>query len=751
MEQIQPILKARYQIKCILLAFGLSASLGLNAQEKTVKADTLQKDSIKIRQLEEVVIRNTRKMIERKVDRTVVNLAGQHTLNGVDAFELLERLPGVRLSNDGGINLLGKGATVYIDGKPTYLSGNDLMAYLRTLSATQLSKIELMPNPPAKYDAAGSGGIINIFTKKDAAPGYSAGLNLNGGSGQYRKVNGSANFNYRTGKINFFLNAGAGTPKDFNQFNGTRVFTNNQQQTQSVLEQQSRSEYTRDHNNLKLGTDYYVSKRTTFGLIVNLNHNRFREHGLNTNQMYSPVYELDSSVRVLSQTNNVFESAALNLNMTHQFDSLGTELSFDIDRSHFDLSGEQLFSNNAFSPSGALLSNFSIRGDLPRQIDIYAAKTDFSKSFHGYQFGAGVKFSKVKTDNIAAYFFDRGAGEQPDHNRSNTFLYAEEISAAYAELSKEYGKFGIKVGIRAEKTRSQGNQLGNQLMPDSTFKRNYSNLFPTIYLSWKPDAAGKHQFYLNFGRRINRPGYDQLNPFLTTIQRYNQESGNPFLSPDFARTIEFSHSYNDQLNTNIYYSSLTNISSQITTISSDVYIKRPVNSGNISIAGAMLTYNRNVAKWWNMDINLNPERVRLQLNFDGTKVDTAFLAYSVNWFNKLTLNKSLTAEIVLNYGGPSFSGQEATKGMAALRAGLRQSLMNGNMTIGLNGSDLFYSAISSGNLVNVKNSASNYRRSKDSRSVMLSLSYRMSRNAKSNKRLRDRNGVRDEQKRVGEL
>jgi hypothetical protein len=171
----------------------------------------------------------------------------------------------------------------------------------------------------------------------------------------------------------------------------------------------------------------------------------------------------------------------------------------------------------------------------------------------------------------------------------------------------------------------------------------------------------------------------------------------------------------------------------------------------MSIAGAMLTYNRNVAKWWNMDINLNPERVRLQLNFDGTKVDTAFLAYSVNWFNKLTLNKSLTAEIVLNYGGPSFSGQEATKGMAALRAGLRQSLMNGNMTIGLSGSDLFYSAISSGNLVNVRNSTSNYRRSKDSRSVMLSLSYRMSRNAKSNKRLRDRNGVRDEQKRVGEL
>jgi hypothetical protein len=751
MEQIQPILKARYLIKCILLVFTLSASLMLNAQEKKVKTDTAKTDSVKIRQLDDVVIRNTRKMIERKVDRTVVNLSGQSTLNGVDAFELLERLPGVRLSNDGGINLLGKGATVYVDGKPTYLSGNDLMAYLRTLSVTQLSKIELMPNPPAKYDAAGSGGIINIFTKKDGAPGYNAGLNLNGGSGQYRKINGSANFNYRTGKINFFLNAGAGAPKDFNEFNGTRVFINDQQQTQSILEQQSRSEYTRDNNSLKLGADYYASKNTTFGLIVNLNRNQVREDGLNTNQMYAPTHQLDSSVTVLSQTNNIFKSAAINLNMTHQFDSLGTELSVDVDRSHFDLSGEQLFSNNALSPSGTLLSNFSIRGDLPRQIDIYAAKTDFSKSFHGYQFGAGVKFSKVKTDNIAAYFFDRGAGEQPDYNRSNTFLYSEEISAAYAELSKEYGKFGLKVGLRAEKTRSEGNQLGNQIIPDSTFKRNYSNLFPTVYLSWKPGTSGKHQFYLNFGRRINRPGYDKLNPFLTTVQRYNQESGNPFLSPDFARTIEFSHSYNDQLNTNLYYSKLTNISSQITTVSNDIYIKRPVNSGNISIAGAMITYNRNITKWWNTDVNLNPERVSLQLNFDGIKVDTAFLSYSINWFNKLTLSKSLTGEIVLNYGGPSFSGQESTKGMMALRAGLRKTLMNGNMSIGLSGSDLFYSAISKGNVVNVKNSAASYRRSKDSRSVMLSLSYRISRNAKANKRLRDRNGVRDEQKRVGEL
>jgi hypothetical protein len=736
-------------LKLTLLLVGIFPTM-LIAQQKTA-TDTIKTDSVKIKQLNEVLVKSTKKMIEHKVDRTIVNLAGQVTLQGLDAYELLERMPGVRVTGDGMINLLGKGATIYVDGKPTYLSGNDLAAYLRTLPAAQLAKIELMPNPPAKYDAAGSGGIINIFTKKDRQPGYNAGASLNAGSGQYRKINGSINFNYRVNKLNFFLNAGAGSPKDFEKLTGTRFFTDDQHNILSILEQQSRSEFTRENRNLKLGTDYYVSKRTTFGFIINLNRNQTKEYGLNTNVMYNANYQPDSSVSVLSRTDNVLKSGSINLNMAHQFDSLGTELTVDLDRSHFNAPGNQLFTNNAYSPANAPLSNFTIRGELPRQIDIYSAKTDFSKSFNGFQFGSGLKFSRVKTDNVARYFSDNGAGEQPDYTKSNTFLYTEDITAAYTELGKEYKRFGIKAGLRAERTRSSGHQLGNALMPDSAFNGSYTNLFPTLFLSWKPDSAGKHNLYLNMGRRINRPGYDKLNPFLTTLQRYNRESGNPFLSPDFANTIELSHNYNDQLNTNVYYSILNNITSQVTSAEGDVYVKRPINSGNIAIAGAMITYNRDVTKWWNTDISINPERVTLRLAFDGIKVDTTFYAHSANWFNRLTISKTLTAEVVVNYGGGTFSGQYATKGIAAVRAGVRKQLMNGNMTLGLSGSDLFYTAINRGNIVNVKNSSANYRSSKDSRSVMLSISYRLSRNAKDNKRLRDRNGVRDEQSRVNSL
>jgi hypothetical protein len=739
------------QLSLNLILLPLACCISARSIAQKTTTDTIKTDSVKIKQLNEVLIKSTKKMIEHKVDRTIVNLAGQVTLQGLDAYELLERMPGVRVTGDGAINLLGKGATVYIDGKPTYLSGNDLVAYLRTLPAPQLAKIELMPNPPAKYDAAGSGGIINIFTRKDRLPGYNAGVNLNAGSGQYRKLNGSVNFNYRVDKLNFFLNAGAGAPKDFEKLTGTRRFTDDQHNILSILDQQSRSEFTREDNNIKLGTDYYVNKHTTFGFIVNLNRNQVKEYGLNTNVMYNANYQPDSSVAVLSRTNSQLKNGSVNLNMAHQFDTLGTELTVDLDRSHFNTKGNQLFTNNSYSPASIPLSDFTIRGELPRQIDIYSAKTDFSKSFNGFQFGTGLKFSRVKTDNVARYFADTGAGEQADYIKSNTFLYTEDITAAYTELGKEYKRFGIKAGLRAEKTRSSGHQLGNALMPDSAFNRSYTNLFPTLFLSWRPDSAGKHQLYLNMGRRIGRPGYDKLNPFLTTLQRYNRESGNPFLSPDFTNNIELSHNYNDQLNTNIYYSQLNNITSQVTSAEDDVYVKRPVNSGNIAIAGAMITYNRNVTKWWNTDISINPERVSLSLAFDGLKVDTTFWAHSVNWFNRLTLSKTLTAEVVVNYGGGTFSGQYASKGTAALRAGIRKQLMAGNMTLGLSGTDLLYTAISRGDIVNVRNSSASYRSSKDSRSVTLSISYRISRNAKENKRLRDRSGVRDEQNRVNTL
>ncbi|MES2827171.1 MAG: outer membrane beta-barrel protein [Bacteroidota bacterium] len=737
-------MKNYFLILMLLSSATLHAQVNENARD-SVKKDTITSEKL----LKEVSISTRKKTIERKIDRTVVNVSAFVTAAGTDALDLLGRLPGLRVADDGNINLLGKSATIYVDGKLTYLSGNDLAAYLKSLPTDLLDKIELMPNPPAKYDAAGRGGIINIITKKNRQQGYNAGISLNAGSGVYRKINGSLNMGYRVGKLNLFANSGAGSPKDFENSSVIRRFLNTNEIPSAILKQESQIAYVRSTGNLKLGIDYYLDKKTTIGVIFNSSSNSVKENGDNQNMMLNNAYQLDSTIFSTNSSNNKFHSKLLNLNVVHLFDSLGREISIDLDYGKYYTQVEQVFGNQTFSPIGQQLTSERIRGALPRNINIYSAKADLSVPLkNGIKFNGGLKLSKVHTENIARYYIGQANAEAPDYSRTNNFLYNETIGAGYLEGYKELGRFGIKAGIRAEHTQSIGHQLGNPLAADSSFNKTYLNAFPTLFLSFKPDSNNVNQFYFNYGRRIGRPGYDMLNPFLSLVQRYNQVAGNPFLKPDFTHNFELTHVFKEQLNTVIYYSSLTNISSQVIRPVGDVYFRRPENTGDLHIAGAMITYNKDIFKWWNGDFSINPERIHMNVLLDGNRVDTTFYSSSFNCFNRITISKAISAELVLNWGGRSFSGQNTTNGIAAVRAGIKQQLFKGNGTIGISGSDLFYSAITRGRILNVAGSDATYKSRKDSRSIMFSFSYRFSKNSQGNKNLRDRNGVRDEQSRV---
>lgn len=699
--------------------------------------------------LKEVKITTRKKAIERKIDRTVVNVDGLINVAGTNAFELLGRLPGLRVTEEGTINLMGKGATVYIDGKLTYLSGADLMSYLKTMGTDQLDKVELIPNPPARYDAAGSGGVINILTKKSKQEGFNTGITLNGGKGIYRKVNGSFNFNYRINKLNLFTNVGAGNPKDFQNSSATRSFKNETGSLTSILEQQGEILYNRHNSNVKVGVDYYLNKRTTIGFIFNGLRNRVNEHGGIENLMMNGNRELDSMVNSSHSVNNLFRNGTMNLNMLHQFDSTGTELSMDVDYTHYNSTNNQLFGNNSYNASGQALGLERIRGDLPRTIDIFSARADYSFSLkNNYKLSAGLKSSFIKTDNHANYFSGAAELEQPDYNRTNAFLYRENINALYVEGYREFGKLGVKVGLRTEHTSSKGDQLGNIQKSDSSFVRNYFNAFPSFFLSYKPDSTNQNQFFLSYGKRINRPAYDQLNPFLMVVQKYNQESGNPFLSPEFTNNIQLTHVFKDKLTTNVYYSFMSNTSSPVIKAINDVYIKRPENVGSVIITGLMLSYNQDIFKWWNADFMVNPERVHLQSEFNGITVDTAVVMQSFNWYNRFSLGKTWSAELAFDWGGRNYSNQVTTFGIGGIRAGVKKQLFSGNGSIGVNGSDLFYSAIRKGSIHNVVGSSATFRNRQDTRTVILSFSYRISKNAKNNKRLRDRNGAWDEQNRI---
>jgi hypothetical protein len=711
-----------------------------------------QQDTTAIKQvdtLKEVNIIAKKKYIERKIDRTIVNIDGFITNAGNTTFDILGRLPGLRVTEDGNMNLLGKGVTIYIDGKSTYLSGADLSAYLKSLPADLLDKVELIPNPPARYEAAGSGGIVNIITKKKKQQGFNGGITLNAGEGVYHKINGALNFNYRIKKVNIFSNIGYGTPEDFQQTSSTRRYKDEQDIPYSILEQTSFIKYARKNANLKLGMDYYVNDKTTLGIIFNGIKRSVKERGANENRMYNGAFNLDSIIYSNNNVDNNWKNGAVNLNMVHRFNSNGQELSIDLDYATYKSLSEQLFENNTYNAGKIWASKDDLLGNLPRAINIYSAKADYSLPLkNNIKLDAGLKSSVVKTDNEAKYFTHLNGVSIPDYEKTNTFRYQENINALYLEGYKEFKHLGVKAGIRLEQTNAEGHQLGNITHVDSLFTRHYLNAFPTLFLSYKFDTLNRHQLFLSYGRRINRPAYDQLNPFLSLVQKYNQEVGNPFLSPEFAQTAQLTHVYKEKLTTNLYYSYMNNTVSEVITTTGDVYIKRPQNVGNLTIMGALFSYNLDVTSWWNMDFTYNPERVHLNNIYNGTIVDTSFMAQSFNFYNRLTFKNGWSGEMAFDWGGRTFSGQNTTKGIAATRVGIKKQLFHNMGALGLSVNDIFYGVIRQGSTVNVAQTDAAYRNISDSRVLMLSFSYRVAKNASESKKPRERNGAWDEQSRV---
>jgi outer membrane receptor protein involved in Fe transport len=696
-----------------------------------------------------VTVRGKRSFIERRIDRTVVNVDGAITNLGINTFDVLGKLPGLRLTEEGNISLLGKGVTVYVDGRPTYLSNADLWGYLKSLPADQLDKIELMPNPPARYDAAGTGGIINIITKKNKQQGFNAGLSLNYAQGVYSKPSGSLNINYRVNKVNLFSNIGYGVFETFRDISGTRTYKDEQDVVNAMMQQESFIKNIHKSGTVKLGMDYYLNKKTTLGIIFNGAYRPATERGNNWNRVFNPANMLDSTVYSQNNSDNTWRNGTVNVNMVHQFDSTGKELSIDIDVAHYNMENEQSFENNTFDAGNNWKNRDLLTGDLPRTIDIYSAKLDYNFSLkNGIKIGTGVKTSFVKTDNRANYFTEIGGVKYPDYTRTNSFLYDENINAFYLEGYKEYKRFGIKAGIRLEQTNAKGRQLGNVMQKDSSFTRDYVNAFPTFFFSYKFDTTNTNQLFINYGRRIRRPSYDQLNPFLSLIQKYYQEAGNPYLSPEFANTVEVTHVYKERLTTNAYYSYVSNNFNGVVDVVDDVYISRPGNIGRVGILGIMLSFNKDVTKWWNADMSFNPERTHLKSVFNGISVDSSFFIASFNLFNRFNFKNDWSAELAFNWGSRSYTGQYVNKGIAAMSAGVKKQLFSNMGSIGLNVSDIFYSAIRRGEIVKVPRSEATFREPGDTRVVTLSFNYRFGKNLNKTKNPRDRSGVYEEQNRV---
>ncbi|HEY0678272.1 MAG TPA: outer membrane beta-barrel family protein [Chitinophagaceae bacterium] len=720
-----------------------SASIDL----KTISLEVKSKD------LKAVTVSSSRPMIEQKIDRTVVNVEASVTNVGATALEVLEKSPGVQVDKDGNISLKGKqGVIIMLDGRPSYLSGPELANLLRGMQASHIDQIEIMTNPPAKFDAAGNSGVINIKTKKNKIKGFNGNVSVGAGQGVYFKTNESMSLNYRNNKVNLFSTYSFGRNNNFQQLDIYRRYKNADNSTNAVFEQRSYNFRRNMNNNLKLGMDYYLNKKTTFGIVLSGFYNPSSSIGDNTSYLKNPSGSVDSIVQANNQIKETWKNGAVNLNMRHQFDSTGREITIDLDRIRYEASNDQHFVNTTFAPNWVKRYDEQLRGDLPAQIDISSARIDYTHPLNKEtKLEVGIKSSYVVNDSKANYFELLGTW-QPDYTKTNFFEYKENINAAYINLSKQINKkWGVQAGLRYENTNYKGFQYGNPTQTDSAFENSYNSFFPTMYISYKANKS--NQFGLSFGRRIDRPSYQDLNPFLFFIDKYTYGSGNPFLKPQYSNNVEFTHIYKGFLTTTLNYG----VTDDFMTETFDqeqkpngengyATIVRRGNLGKRQTGGIAFSAQIPVAKWMSSMVytNLNYNKFSGIIYGEYIEVEATNMMLNVN--NQIKLKKGWSAEVSGWYRTPGIEGQIKIRSMGQLALGVSKQVMKGKGSVRFNVRDVLYTQKAKGE-INFESTEARFQNMRDSRVANLTFTYRFGKPLNGNGQ-RKKSSAADEQNRV---
>jgi len=702
--------------------------------------------------LKEVTVIARKPMFEQKIDRMVVNVDAAITNAGTTALEVLEKSPGIQVDKDGNISLKGKqGVTVMIDGRPTYLSGPELANMLKGMQSSQLETIEIMTNPPAKYDAAGNSGIINIRTKKNKMKGFNGSLSAGIGQGKYFKTNESLNLNYRNGKVNLFSSYSFGSYNSFQQLDVSRRFKEDDGSVRAIFEQYNYMRRRRMNNNLKIGMDYNLTSKTTLGAVVSAFYNPESTAGTNTSYLKNPHGLLDSIVTAENLMSEKWRNISVNLNMRHQYDSTGRELTTDVDYIRYNSNNSQHFINGTFEPDWVKRYEEQIHGELPVVIDIYSAKMDYSHPLkNDSKLEAGIKSSYVATDNKANYSELIEGTYVPDYRKTNFFEYKENVNAAYLNFNKQVTKkLGVQAGFRVENTNYSGFQYGNPTQQDSSFKRSYTSAFPTVFLSYRGDKY--NQFSLSIGRRIDRPAYQDLNPFLFFIDKYTYGQGNPYLRPQYTRNAELSHIFKEFLTTTVNYSVtkdyMTELFDQPDGQGDYNYAMRVRNGnfGKMQNAGVAVNLQFPVKKWLTASLYSNYNYIRFEGSVNGNMMKISASNLTLNSNNQIRFNKSWSGEVSGWYQSKSIYGQILIRPMGGVSIGASKQILKEKGSLKLNIRDVFYSQRVRG-VINIQSTDASFRSYEDSRVVNLTFTYRFGKPIKGIKE-RNKTGV-DEQNRV---
>ena len=734
-----------YIVKATVVGYenGSSQSFTISDSSKTILVPVLKMKTSN-RNLNTVVITATKPTIEHLADKTVINVAGSVLATGNTAMDILERAPGVTVDKDDNISLKGKqGVTVMINDKLTYLSASQLATLLRSTDGGTIQSIELITNPSAKYDAAGNSGIINIKLKKNKMSGTNGTVSVTGGLGTYVKSSEEFSINHKDGNLNVFGNFSRGDIPQARIIDINRVVVNVDTPGKSTYFKQSSFMPSINHyNNYSFGADYDSSPKNTFGFAVNGYFNNYDQGNTNNTKIAStPNGAPDSTQQTLSQVNNSYKNYTIDLNDTYKIDTLGQELAFDVDYSKFTNNSNANYNTFFSNPKDTTVH---LRQITPSAIDIRVGKIDYTKNLtKSLKLEAGGKYSDVKTDNnLEASTQDIHGVYNNDIALSNQFIYDEKISAGYLNLTKTYKNTSIEVGLRGENTQSKGDLTTTNIINE----RKYFNLFPSAFLHHT--FNDKNEVNLSYSRRIDRPDYSDLNPFVYYLDQYTYSEGNPFLKPQYTNNFELDYTYNKSYNLSLSYSHTTDLMQQIilTNDTTKASYQTNLNLSSEDSYNASISIPVTVTKWWSIQFDATAFYLKFKSDtLSGGMLDRGKLAY-VAKANQTFTFAGFKAELFANYQSPLTYGLYNIYARYNVDAGISHSFDNKKLNIKFSVSDVFNTERN--NLdINYQSDDLQIRQKQEIRIARLSLTYNFGNS--SIKKREHKTAIDDESQRAG--
>jgi hypothetical protein len=641
--------------------------------------------------LKGVLVKAIKPFIQHKPGETIVNVENSSISAGNSIMEVLQKSPGIFVDQDGNISMNGKsGVNVMINGQPTHLSASQLATMLKGMPASSVSQLELMTQPPVKYSAAGTAGLINIVLKKNTNMGFNGNLTAGGGYGQYPKYNAGGSLNYKNKHFSLYSNYNFAHTNDKFEMDIDRFFyVPNSKIIQTEMQQESSMQRINNNNTAQVGMDFYLTPKQTIGFVAN---GSFNQGDFNT---YSPVYFVNGSGNtdsISTSANHIgYNWQSKGANMHYTLDNAkGSSLTANIDYNRFNMSMPQSLSTNATDAEGNSLHDPRMqKGTQPSNIDIYAAKLDYMHPFKNQiKLTAGLKYSFVNSDNNSQFEIFQNNKWTNDPGNTNHFIYKENVNAAYASLSKTFKKgWSADAGVRGEQTITKTDQLNS----DSSNKNNYFNLFPNLSLTKMINS--NHILSLSFARRIDRPDYQSLNPFIYYVDEYTYREGNPYLKPQFINSTELSYTFKQKYSAVLNYSNTSDIMTQVIRQLDSIHVTYQTMDNLSTLNNLTLTLGipLNITPWWHTYNSLQGYYNLYKGVYDGFALNKGITSFMLYTQQNFIFSNGWKGDLSGMYKSESISGPSIISPVWMVSAGIAKSLWKDKASLKFNVQDIFQS------------------------------------------------------------